>query len=537
MQLKSKVTMQSNQWPASDREISPEQRDDQRIIAASGGPLLPVGRDSYGAYPSLAYSVPPSLTDGQTGSAWEDSTSIWSNQRNPHGSRGTDGSPSMPSGYGSIGQPLDRLQQQQNHHHHRRRPHPQSNDDVLSQQMSDLSFRDPRVSSLAMAASRGTASMAYSLGGQSTGNSIPGLAPTFSGSTSQSIFSHATTTSATMVPGPPPGFLSPIQSTKSLRDEESSSMGSKEGKKGRRRRRNKRGGGQGGGGAGTKGHRRHNSKGGSSASLGSSLGSMRGLMDLPTETDMLSLAKTPKMSGSVASASMDQPILPQQPSIASLNLGDLENDDEEGEDDSYSDGGPASRDPALKKREWLLRMNRKLNETPIGDLDPSSTPVSAIMNAWAKTKSSHGASMVEMWLKRAEQEYEAGNSKVVPTTKMYTIAGKPETVIVGFDIHASQSFLYLVDAWAKSGEGGAAAKRAEAILQHMNMLFQSGANPSLRVTTGIFNAVINAWARSREKVAPQRAEQILQWMEQLHKNGNLDVQPDKYTFNTGENVS
>ena len=161
-------------------------------------------------------------------------------------------------------------------------------------------------------------------------------------------------------------------------------------------------------------------------------------MDLPTETDMLSLAKTPKMSGSVASASMDQPILPQQPSIASLNLGDLENDDEEGEDDSYSDGGPASRDPALKKREWLLRMNRKLNETPIGDLDPSSTPVSAIMNAWAKTKSSHGASMVEMWLKRAEQEYEAGNSKVVPTTKMYTIAGKPEAVIVGLDIHASQ---------------------------------------------------------------------------------------------------
>ena len=99
------------------------------------------------------------------------------------------------------------------------------------------------------------------------------------------------------------------------------------------------------------------------------------------------------------------------------------------------------------------------------------------------------------------------------------------------------SFCTSVDAWAKSGEGGAAAKRAEAILQHMNMLFQSGANPSLRVTTGIFNAVINAWARSREKVAPQRAEQILQWMEQLHKNGNLDVQPDKYTFNTGENVS
>jgi hypothetical protein len=31
--------------------------------------------------------------------------------------------------------------------------------------------------------------------------------------------------------------------------------------------------------------------------------------------------------------------------------------------------------------------------------------------------------MVEMWLKRAEQEYDVGNRRVVPTTKMYTMAG------------------------------------------------------------------------------------------------------------------
>lgn len=89
-----------------------------------------------------------------------------------------------------------------------------------------------------------------------------------------------------------------------------------------------------------------------------------------------------------------------------------------------------------------------------------------------------------------------------------------------------------VDAWAKSGEGGAAATRAEAILQHMNTLYQKGGHDSLRPTTGIFNAVINAWARSREQIAPMRAEQILEWMDKLHRNGNLDIQPDKYTFNT-----
>ena len=90
-----------------------------------------------------------------------------------------------------------------------------------------------------------------------------------------------------------------------------------------------------------------------------------------------------------------------------------------------------------------------------------------------------------------------------------------------------------MDAWAKSGEGGSAAQRAEAILHHMHQLYQSTGQESLKPTTGIFNAVINAWARSREKIAPARAEQILEWMDKLHHTVNPDIQPDKYTFNTG----
>jgi hypothetical protein len=58
----------------------------------------------------------------------------------------------------------------------------------------------------------------------------------------------------------------------------------------------------------------------------------------------------------------------------------------------------------------------------------------------------------------------------------------------------------------------------------MYQLYQSGEHSSLRPTTGIFNAVINAYARSREKIAPVRAEQILDWMQNLK---DLDVQPDK----------
>jgi hypothetical protein len=236
-------------------------------------------------------------------------------------------------------------------------------------------------------------------------------------------------------------------------------------------------------------------------------------------------------------ASMGKPILPtmevyhEQPS-----LDYYEDDDEEDIGIEFDDDVGDS--PGTKRREWLLRMNRKLEDIPIGEFDPATIPISAIMNSWAKTKSANGAANVEMWLNRAQQEYDAGNPKVVPTTKMYTMA---------------------VDAWAKSGEGGSAAQRAEAILQHMHKLYQKTAEESLRPTTGIFNAgmpnittvcellfvlmlfsshdkyflVINAWARSKEKIAPARAEQILQWMEKLHETVDTSIQPDKYTFNTG----
>lgn len=115
-------------------------------------------------------------------------------------------------------------------------------------------------------------------------------------------------------------------------------------------------------------------------------------------------------------------------------------DDPTDEDDEWSGGsGPVGDRQAnaglgdsyhgnssqlSKKREWLTRMNRKLTEVAVGDLDPATVPVSAVMNAWAKTKSAQGAAMVELWLKRAQEECEAGNRRVVPTTKMYTMAGK-----------------------------------------------------------------------------------------------------------------
>ena len=103
-------------------------------------------------------------------------------------------------------------------------------------------------------------------------------------------------------------------------------------------------------------------------------------------------------------------------------------DDDDNDNDQSSPYASTTHDtdahsPRAKKREWLLRMNRKLDDIAVGQLDPTAVPVTAVMNAWAKTRSAQGASMVEMWLQRAQKEYNVGNVAVVPTTKMYTMAG------------------------------------------------------------------------------------------------------------------
>ena len=385
------------------------------------------------------------------------------------------------------------------------------NDVVTS--MARLCFQtqpNNQPSSLASAASRGPYGVTHSESSIMSGAStVPGLVGLSSGSTNAGLHKdHESTDSrrkqlsslAAAARGPPPGFISPIQSSKQ-RNDDSSRGGPLSWDKRSLGRRAK-------GQSDDYSFRSYHD--GDSTATSEAL---RALINPVSSTSM-------STSEPVVVTSPERPILPEQSLLLMDDLFSTDDDDDDDSDSSsYDDSGilPAShvRDlsPKSKKREWLLRMNRRLSEIPIGELDPVSVPLSAVMNAWAKTKSAQGAAMVEMWLNRAQTEYDCGNLRVMPTTKLYTMA---------------------VDAWAKSGEGGAAATRAEALLQHMNHLYQSGGHDNLKPTTGIFNAVINAWARSQEKIAPMRAEQILEWMEKLHRNGHIDIKPDKYTFNTGK---
>merc|ERR1712238_151429 len=91
-------------------------------------------------------------------------------------------------------------------------------------------------------------------------------------------------------------------------------------------------------------------------------------------------------------------------------------------------------------------------------------------------------------------------------------------------------FITCLDAWAKSKERGAAEK-VEQILSRMEDLFMNAVDDKNKLNNYGYNVAIDAWSRSGEKGAAARAESILNRMNYVsltHKN-NL-VAPDKITY-------
>jgi hypothetical protein len=91
-------------------------------------------------------------------------------------------------------------------------------------------------------------------------------------------------------------------------------------------------------------------------------------------------------------------------------------------------------------------------------------------------------------------------------------------------------FLLTVNVWAKSGERGAAA-RAEDVLSKMETRFREG-DQDFKPNTRTYTSVIDAWAKSGERGAARRAEQILNNMKSRYEAaGDPDVKPNVHTAN------
>jgi hypothetical protein len=89
----------------------------------------------------------------------------------------------------------------------------------------------------------------------------------------------------------------------------------------------------------------------------------------------------------------------------------------------------------------------------------------------------------------------------------------------------------VIDAYAKSGEHGAAA-RADTLLANMIQLHQMDPvrNADLQPNTYVFNTVINCWAKSKEPDAASKAEEMLVAMGRLHSGGVPNLKPDAFTY-------
>lgn len=143
------------------------------------------------------------------------------------------------------------------------------------------------------------------------------------------------------------------------------------------------------------------------------------------------------------------------------------------------------------------------------------------MNAWARTGTVEGATRAEQILERMEYLRTQGNIKIQPT---------------------SYSFATVITAWAKAKVGKNKtqnAERAQFILNRMNDFRRKiGSKDTDREYASqlypdsvVYNAVLDAWARSGEPIAGTRAEELLAQLEELSKQDDR-LTPDTITYNS-----
>jgi len=89
------------------------------------------------------------------------------------------------------------------------------------------------------------------------------------------------------------------------------------------------------------------------------------------------------------------------------------------------------------------------------------------------------------------------------------------------------SYTAVVETFSNAG----APVQAEEIFEQMVLRYQESGDEIFKPTVRSFNAVINAWAKSSQNNAPQRAESILKRMDELYLSGNADAKPNRVNFN------
>lgn len=126
----------------------------------------------------------------------------------------------------------------------------------------------------------------------------------------------------------------------------------------------------------------------------------------------------------------------------------------------------------------------------------------------ARSGEADAAERGEKLLERMKEQYESGKTYMKPTRVVYNA---------------------LIGAWAKSGRGVLASRKAEALLKEMEEMGDTSVAPNV-IT---YNNVMSSWARSGTRCAGNMATKYLDRMTMLSgTKGKIEIRPNDRTFHT-----
>lgn len=148
-----------------------------------------------------------------------------------------------------------------------------------------------------------------------------------------------------------------------------------------------------------------------------------------------------------------------------------------------------------------------LNQFNAGDesMAPSVLHYTALISCWARSNQADGAVRAQSLFDATVERYESGDRSFKPDATLY---------------------MSLMRAWSMVGD----AAKVEAIFLSMYEEFTSRGQKRLTPNTTMFNIMLEAWLRSDNPEAQQKAVVLFDSMVQFSEENTLDVKPDGRTY-------
>ena len=160
---------------------------------------------------------------------------------------------------------------------------------------------------------------------------------------------------------------------------------------------------------------------------------------------------------------------------------------------------------AAEQAERILKHLFGLHEKGIPDSKPDAFTFAAVLSSYQRSATKEAVQRADDIVRQMEQLYESGDLEKPPDVYHYTI---------------------VCAAWARSNQKNS-AQRCIQILSHMKERQKAG-YPDTKPNVRTYNAVLDALSRCCEA---EKAEQLLYHMLALSQNGDTGASPDSFSFN------